>query len=124
MDVMTAINKTIEYSIRITFLFYGISDLIGVLWFFNTLDSFKIVIGIMLGLSELCIGAISVRLFIENNALKAYVIICLVGSILSMQAAVEFLMKDYINWRVINIRFLLSLFFAVLLYNGIKTRNQ
>jgi len=121
---MTTGHKIILNFSRAFISIFAIIDIIGVVWYFESLSSAMFFVHLILIASELSVGIESSD-FVKYQAHKYYSYIYIIGILTSLFFVYDSTTQYYgTDWFIFSIRFILSICFAYLYFNIKKAKNE
>lgn len=107
MAVMAVTSRIAEYAVRVVLIFYGLVDLLGVVWYLDSIYTPDLVQGVAFSFSALFVGLSPFSLFRTNRLMSVYISICVLGIVPSAYMGFQYAMEDYRGWDDVGEQLLL-----------------
>ncbi|HEB87227.1 MAG TPA: hypothetical protein ENI68_09485 [Gammaproteobacteria bacterium] len=113
------INKIFEFGIRLLLVFYGMADLIGIIWYLESIYVSDLIQGLAFLISALFVGLIPTSIFQPNKRIIIYISVAMLGIVSSGYMAAQYIFSEYRGWYDIGEQLLLM---ACFIYMIVKTK--
>ena len=105
--MMSVNSRIVEFVVRILLIFYGLSDLIGVVWHLGSIYTSDLIQGVAISFSGLFIGFSPLFFFRTNRQRFLYILICILGIAFSLFMGFQYALSEYRSWNDVGEQLLL-----------------
>jgi hypothetical protein len=124
MVAINVINALLNIIARAVIIFFGVANIIGIIWFLATTNLVDIVRGSIFILSSFIIGLSSISIFKGRAATFIYVAICLLGIISSLLLSLKNFFEEYGGLYAYLVQLIIIACFTFMMVRKIIIENK
>lgn len=123
---MIVIKYLFNFVLRGVFIFYGLNELLGILWYVGSIYTSDLVEGVLLAFTSLFVGGLPLSLINTKERIAAYIVVCVIGITTSAYSIYEDMAYLYTNLpmvkQLILLQAIIIILFIIMAVRVIKPR--